>query len=231
MFAASILLYWFWLPKNLINWQVTTYHWYMLNERLKNLRLAKGLTLQQVGDVFGISKASISSWESGRSHPDHKKLEKLAELLGTTVQFLVAGNVDHTIVTTFSNKVPFIEWASILDKSDVLKNAPLVTPLHSSPSNMAFATRYASSQSFKWQFGPIPSGSILIVDPSEVAGPTDTVIVQISKKEIELARFTSTPENKSILIKEDAAEFQQIAAKNYKVIGVVLEWQLSAKLK
>jgi len=203
----------------------------MLFERLKNLRLSKGLTLQQVGDVFGISKASISSWESGRSHPDHKKLEKLAELLGTTVQFLVAGNVDHINVTTSPNKVPFIEWASILDKSDVLKSTPLVTPLHSSPSNMAFATRYASSQSFKWQFGPIPSGSILIVDPSEVAGPTDTVLVQISKKEIELARFTSTPENKSILIKEDAAEFQQIAAKNYKVIGVVLEWQLSAKLK
>jgi len=231
MVAASILLYWFWLPTNLMNRQVTTYHWHMLNERLKNLRLAKGLTLQQVGDVFGISKASISSWESGRSHPDHKKLEKLAELLGTTVQFLVAGNIDHTNVSTPANKVPFIEWTSILDKSDALKNAPLVTPLHSSPSCKAFATRYASSQSFKWQFGPIPSGSILIVDPSEVAGPTDTVIVQISNKEIELARFTSTPENKLILIKQDAAEFQQIATKNYKVIGVVLEWQLSAKLK
>ena len=231
MVAASILLYWFWLPTNLMNWQVTTYHWHMLNERLKNLRLAKGLTLQQVGDFFGISKASISSWESGRSNPDHKKLEKLSELLGTTVQFLVAGNIDNTSLSTPANKVPFVEWASILGKSDVLKSAPLVTPLHSSPSDKAFATRYASSQSFKWQFGPIPSGCILIVDPSEVAGPTDTVIVQISNKEIKLARFTSTPENRSILIKADAAEFQQIAAKNYKVIGVVLEWQLSGKLK
>ena len=231
MVAASILLCWFWLPTNLMGWQVTTYHWHMLNERLKNLRLAKGLTLQQVGDVFGISKASISSWESGRSHPDHIKLEKLAELLGTTVQFLIAGYVDHINVTTSAIKVPFVEWTSILGKSNVLKSAPLVTPLHSSPGDKAFATRYVSSQSFKWQLGPIPSGSILIVDPSEVAGPTDTVVVQISNKEIELARFTSTPENKSILIKQDAAEFQQIAAKNYKIIGVVLEWQLSAKLK
>ena len=88
-----------------MDWQVTTYHWHMLNERLKNLRLAKGLTLQQVGDVFGISKASISSWESGRSHPDHKKLEKLAELLGTTVQFLVAGNVDHANFITLRNRI------------------------------------------------------------------------------------------------------------------------------
>ncbi len=66
----------------------------MLNERLKNLRLAKGLTLQQVGDVFGISKASIFSWESGKSHPDHKRLEKLSALLGCSVQFLLTGEFE-----------------------------------------------------------------------------------------------------------------------------------------
>jgi transcriptional regulator with XRE-family HTH domain len=43
----------------------------MLNERLKSLRLAKGLTLQLVGDFFGISKVSISSRETGKSNPDH----------------------------------------------------------------------------------------------------------------------------------------------------------------
>ena len=71
----------------------------MLNERLKNLRLAKGLTLQQVGDVFGISKASVSGWEAGKSHPDHKKLEQLAELLNTSIEYLVsgtAGNLNST---------------------------------------------------------------------------------------------------------------------------------------
>ena len=48
----------------------------MLNERLKNLRLAKGLTLQQVGDSFGISKVSVSTWESGKTNPERKRLEK-----------------------------------------------------------------------------------------------------------------------------------------------------------
>ena len=81
----------FTLHNSVTNCLVTNYHRGMLNERLKNLRLAKGMTLQQVGDVFAISKASVSSWESGKSNPDHKKLEKLAELFETSVQFLISG--------------------------------------------------------------------------------------------------------------------------------------------
>lgn len=202
----------------------------MLNERLKNLRLAKGLTLQQVGDAFGISKASISSWESGRSHPDHKKLETLAELFGTNVQFLITGKIDHTNANSTATKVPFIEWSSILHITDGLKNVSLVTVLHSSPSDKAFATRYPASQTIKWQLGTIPAGSILIVDPNIVPGPNDTVIAKIDD-EIALARFIATPENKSILVKADTSEFQQIAIGKSKLIGVVLEWQISAKLK
>jgi transcriptional regulator with XRE-family HTH domain len=209
---------------------VSLYHWRMLNERLKNLRLAKGLTLQQVGDAFGISKASISSWESGRSHPDHKKLVALAELLGTTVQYLIAGNFDHANVSPTTNNVPFIEWSSILDKTDAVKISSTVTPLHSSPSDKAFATRYPASQTIQWQLGSIPAGSLLIVDPEITPGPSDTVIAQI-KNEITLAKFSATPENKSILVKADTSEFQQIPVANSPIIGVVLEWQLSGKLK
>lgn len=82
----------------------------MLNERLKNLRLAKGLTLQQVGDVFGISKASVSSWESGKSHPDHKKLEKLADVLSTSVQYLIAGIAYHPASSSTNHAVRFYSW-------------------------------------------------------------------------------------------------------------------------
>jgi transcriptional regulator with XRE-family HTH domain len=202
----------------------------MLNERLKNLRLAKGMTLQQVGDAFGISKASISSWESGRSNPDHKKLETLAELFGTTVQFLIAGNIDHTTANSTAIKVPFIEWSSLLHKQDVSKNPSLVTVLHSSPSDKAFATRYPASQTIQWQLGTIPAGSLLIVDPSIVPGPHDTVIAQ-TDDEIVLAKLSSTPANKSILVKADTSEFLQIAVGKSKLIGVVLEWQMSAKLR
>jgi len=62
-----------------------------IGTRIRELRKAKGMTLQQLGDVFGISRASVSEWESGRSKPDAGKLLRLGEVLDATVEFLLNG--------------------------------------------------------------------------------------------------------------------------------------------
>ena len=117
----------------------------MLNERLKNLRLAKGLTLQQVGDAFGISKVSVSTWESGKTNPDRKRLEKLADLYSTTIQYLVTGIEDETFSTNASGKVPFYQWEQIKLGISTPYETSWVTPIHCNPSKSAFATRYTGS--------------------------------------------------------------------------------------
>jgi transcriptional regulator with XRE-family HTH domain len=85
----------------------------MLNERLKKLRLAKGLTLQQVGDVFGISAASVASWEKGKNQPDSRKLSKIAEVLGSSVEFLLngLGDLQTTRAENIESAVPFLPWS------------------------------------------------------------------------------------------------------------------------
>lgn len=60
--------------------------------RIRELRKAKGLTLQQLADVFGISRASVSEWESGRSKPDASRLVELAAKLGVSVEYLLDDN-------------------------------------------------------------------------------------------------------------------------------------------
>jgi len=204
----------------------------MLNERLKNLRLAKGLTLQQVGDSFGISKASISAWESGKSHPDHKKLEKLADILGTTVQFLISGTTNLDNPRHAGNpKIPFIEWNLVGKKIDLNNQTSFITPVHSQPSSSSFATRYMASTSIEWQAGSIPAGGILIVDPEATLGPNDTVVALLGTSEPFLAKYVKTPENKLVLVKADTRILMPIKPDKCKIMGVVLEWQLSAKLK
>ena len=202
----------------------------MLNERLKNLRLAKGLTLQQVGDAFGISKASISSWESGKSHPDHKKLEKLAELFSTSVQFLIAGNSDYTHPENYG--VPFFSWNKLSSrKVHSTEQSQKVTPLHSRPGKKSFATRYPGSSDRNWQSNGVPAGSLLIVDPDLEPGPLDTVLVQSTDGTLGLAKYEQTPENKKILVAADTSNFQPIQSESIKILGVALEWQLSGKIK
>ena len=201
----------------------------MLNERLKSLRLAKGLTLQQVGDVFGVSKVSISSWETGKSHPDHKKLEKLSELFGTTVQYLVTGEDRENLPNNGLQKIPFCDW-NLIGKQTNLALTKRIIPLHTTPGINSFATRYPASSEFNWQLTFIPAGSILIIDPDVNPGPLDTVLVKVNGV-VTLAKFTLTPENKKVLIKIDSAQFTQIPANAGVLVGVVLEWQISSKLK
>jgi SOS-response transcriptional repressor LexA len=61
-----------------------------LGERIRQERKKHKLTLQQVGDVFGISRSSVSDWESGKTRPDQDKLPGLATLFGITVDDLLS---------------------------------------------------------------------------------------------------------------------------------------------
>lgn len=203
----------------------------MLNERLKNLRLAKGLTLQQVGDVFGISKVSVSTWESGKTSPDRKKLEKLAELFGISVQYLITGTEEESSTSSQTFRIPFFEWHKIKSGLNISKSNSWVVPIHSKPSDKAFATRYVSSSALVWQPTGIPAGSVLIVDPESAAGPGDFVIIEPSDKKIILSKLTVTPDNKKFLVSVESHTFKPIEPAELKVIGTVLEWQLTCKLK
>lgn len=203
----------------------------MLNERLKNLRLAKGLTLQQVGDSFGISKVSVSTWESGKTNPGRNRLEKLADLYGTSVQFLVTGFEGETFSRTNSDCVPFFKWEDIKFGLNTTVEKECIKVIHCLPSKSAFATRYLPSSSIGWQSPGIPAGSILIIDPEIKASNGDHLLVLSKSGELQIAKQTVTPENKPLLIRIDANNFKSFDSKTYKTIGTVLEWQMSGKLK
>ena len=51
----------------------------LLADRLRELRKKKGLTLRDLGSMVGLSYQAIQAYESGRSKPSIKTLEKLAK--------------------------------------------------------------------------------------------------------------------------------------------------------
>lgn len=57
-------------------------------QRLKELRLKKGLTQTELGKKLGISQKSYSHWESGKTEPSLENLIKLADLLEVSVGWL-----------------------------------------------------------------------------------------------------------------------------------------------
>lgn len=74
-----------------------------ISKRIRDRRHHLGLTQQQVADTFGINKASVAEWESGRTQPTSERLVKLADVLQTSVDFLLQGESGSDIAAESSS--------------------------------------------------------------------------------------------------------------------------------
>ena len=61
----------------------------MIGKRLKELRIQKGLSQQDLGDAIGVTKVSICGYENGTRLPNLEKLVSLAEELETTTELFL----------------------------------------------------------------------------------------------------------------------------------------------
>lgn len=61
----------------------------LLNERLKQLRLQYNYTQENVAQKIGVSKQSVSKWESGKSYPDIDNLIILSDIYNVTIDELI----------------------------------------------------------------------------------------------------------------------------------------------
>ena len=60
-------------------------------DRLREARVAAGLTQEQLGFVLGVTKSSVSAWENGRETPGFRVLPKLRTTLTRSLDELVCG--------------------------------------------------------------------------------------------------------------------------------------------
>ena len=58
------------------------------SRNLRRLRLAKGLTQEQVAQQLGVTYQAVSKWENGTNTPDIALLPEIASLFGVTIDAL-----------------------------------------------------------------------------------------------------------------------------------------------
>ncbi|SFG88187.1 Helix-turn-helix [Desulfotomaculum arcticum] len=83
-------------------------------KRLSELRKSKKWSLQYIADQLGIAKSTYAGYESGYREPSLEAMKKLANLFGTSVDYLV-GRVDHPTTeekTTLNDKFELAEFTS-----------------------------------------------------------------------------------------------------------------------
>ena len=67
----------------------------MFNQKLKELRCAKGLTQEQLAMYINVSKGAVAMWETGKRTPDADMLKTISQFFRVTVDELI-GN-EHKI--------------------------------------------------------------------------------------------------------------------------------------
>ena len=67
----------------------------IFSHQLKEIRNEKGLSQQQVGDLIGTSKASISNYENQKQYPTIEHLILLAKALDCSIDYLVGIDYEH----------------------------------------------------------------------------------------------------------------------------------------
>ncbi|MBR2895556.1 MAG: helix-turn-helix transcriptional regulator [Oscillospiraceae bacterium] len=64
-------------------------------EKIKHLRQTQGATLEEIGNIVGVSKATVKRWESGEiANLRRDKIYKLAQALHTTPAYLMGWEDD-----------------------------------------------------------------------------------------------------------------------------------------
>lgn len=62
-----------------------------VGQRIKAIRLEKGMTTKEFGAFIGATDSNVTSWEKGRTSPNPERLKIIADLAGMTVQKLLEG--------------------------------------------------------------------------------------------------------------------------------------------
>ena len=69
-------------------------------ERIRDLRIKRGMTQDDLAKAMGYKDRSmITKIESGKVDISKKKIEKFAEILGTTAPYLMGWEEDHQIIS------------------------------------------------------------------------------------------------------------------------------------
>ncbi len=70
-----------------------------ISDKILKLRKDKGLSQEAFAEALGVSRQSVSKWESGAAFPDTDKIIAISELYGVSTDYILKGNnnVEETV--------------------------------------------------------------------------------------------------------------------------------------
>ena len=67
-----------------------------LGQRIKHLRKAKGMTQQELADELGVTKGTVSTWETDTRNPGFDILKKMCDLFDRRMDYILGISDDDS---------------------------------------------------------------------------------------------------------------------------------------
>lgn len=154
----------------------------MLGQRIRQLRREKSLTLQQVAQALGVTRACVSKWETGATQPDLTRLGELAAVLGLSTGELVSAAPDDTghgskHDSNFSSRAyPVVSLSHGAPLKDLLSQSTWHHPGPRTLSDGAFFVALSGYMVAHFGLTGVPRGALLLVEPAAHAHSGDLVL-------------------------------------------------------
>lgn len=87
-----------------------------LGERLLDLRKKAGLSQEEVGEKLGVSRQTVSKWETDQTLPELVKAKALSQLYNVSYDYLISESHIGGDLTSIEHIVDEIDWTSAWSK-------------------------------------------------------------------------------------------------------------------
>jgi transcriptional regulator with XRE-family HTH domain len=87
-----------------------------LGEKLLDLRKKAGLSQEEVADKLGVSRQTVSKWETDQTVPELIKAKLLCQLYNISYDYLISGSPFGGDVTSIEMIVDEIDWTGAWSK-------------------------------------------------------------------------------------------------------------------
>jgi SOS-response transcriptional repressor LexA len=156
--------------------------------RLKALMGDEALSQADLAPVFGVSRAAVSHYLSGRTEPSIEQISAVAKYIGVSLDYLIHGE------TIERSDVPLLMW-------DMIESYLAVDAACAVPENVPYircAVRSCSSRSFAVKVqgdsmdasGGYRHGDVIYVDPDKPPAHGHDVIVKLAEQRLVLRRLS-----------------------------------------
>lgn len=87
-----------------------------MGEKIRELRLARRLSMTQLAKLLGLKRQSVSQWAQDKTAPTHENIAAMASIFGVAVSdfYPSSGNTaTEILLSSFANAVPVLKWEEL----------------------------------------------------------------------------------------------------------------------